>query len=153
MWASYVAGLRSRWPRRLSSSFAQAARGAFLLGVRNLVTWLTPMALQVLRCGCRATGSPVNDRIEVGSQLVDIPIESARCHVSIHTKTLRGCHPLQRSFQNFLALHITLGKCFPFWQLSVTSSTSLLLCGAVIDKLAGDMHHLIRGDFTTFCII
>ena len=36
---------------------------------------------------------------------------------------------------------------------SVTSSTSLLLCGAVIDKLAGDMHHLIRGDFTTFCII
>ena len=36
---------------------------------------------------------------------------------------------------------------------SVTSSTSLLLCGAVIDKLAGDMHHLIRGDCTTFCII
>lgn len=31
---------------------------------------------------------------------------------------------------------------------SVTSSTSLLLCGAVIDKLAGDIH-LIRGDFTT----
>lgn len=42
---SYVAGRPSGWPRRLSSSFAQAARAAFLLDVRSLVAWLTPVAL------------------------------------------------------------------------------------------------------------
>ena len=50
MWVSYLAGRPSGWQRRVSSSFAQAARAAFPFAPEALMAawfqWSFPMELQ-----------------------------------------------------------------------------------------------------------